>query len=132
MAKKRPPTFADVVREESARPAPLIDAERIPGEFNESRQLFDLAGHELLRTKARVTVKDAVALIESGAQAASEGCGCGGWFGCQPIWVPEDELRLLINSGKPRTLKGDCPTWIDVWTGEGSTLVFAHGDIAWT
>jgi hypothetical protein len=132
MNKRRTRTFADVVSGEFERPVRSDHVERVPGEFNESRQLFDLDGYELTRTKAHVTAKEGLALIASGALAASEGCGCGGWVGCQPVWLPQGELRILLSNGKPRMLKGDCPTWIDVWTGNGSTLVFAHGDIAWT
>lgn len=132
MAKKRTPTFADVLREESARPTRSVEVNYTPGEFNEDHQLFDLAGIELIRTKTRITPKEAIALIGAGAKAASEGCGCGGWAGCQPEWLNQADAELVVVSGKPRMLKGNCPTWIDVWTNQTSTLVFAHGDISWT
>jgi hypothetical protein len=131
MGKKRRSTFADLMRAESVRADSSDVTERHPGEFNAHRQLFDLDGIELVRTKTRITPKEAVALVSAGAKAASEGCGCGGWSGCQPIWLTADDVVRLLSNGKPRRLKGGNPAWIDVWAGEGSTLVFAHGDIAW-
>lgn len=117
---------------DAGSPADLEEVGQLRGEFDENGRLLDLDGHELTRTKTRLTIKQAMALIGAGASAASEPCGCGGWAGCQPQWLDKAELDSLLAVSKPITRKGGSPTWIDAWTNETSTLVFAHGDIVWT
>lgn len=101
------------------------------GELDGAGRLIDLLGHVMQRTKSSVTIKEGLALINEGAHAATEVCGCGGWQGCQPVWLEQFQLDRLKAGGKPRRVKSEATTWIDVWRSDASVLVFAHGNIRW-
>jgi hypothetical protein len=116
----------------SGRRLPADDsASALVGEFDQGGQLIDHLGNVMRRTTSSVTINDALALIRDGAHAATEACGCGGWQGCQPVWLGRSDLDRSRAGGKPRRVKSNAKTWIDVWRSDASVLVFAHGDIRW-
>ncbi len=125
---KRAKTFAEIAAEAMAEP----QQERVvrPGTFNDHGDFFDLSGNLLARIRG-VTPKQAQELVADGATVAFEGCGCGGWAGCAARWIDAAtsvELGLI----RPRFVKGHgSPTWIDLWEGDGGSVVFAHGDVEW-
>jgi len=102
-----------------------------PGTYNTQGELFDPAGH-LLTKATMITAVEARDLVLHGAQLAFEGCGCGGWAGCTPIWIGADERLLLAAGSAPRIVnKHDFPTWIDLWRSDEGSVVYAHGDVEW-
>ena len=126
MPTKRKRTFAEIVEEVVEAPAAPIEVRA--GSFNRAGQFFDPAGVLLTRQSDSITPAKAATLVAAGAQVAFEGCGCGGFAGgCIPQWLATGRL-----AGKPNFVKGyGSPTWIDSWSGEGSTVVFLHGDVKW-
>jgi hypothetical protein len=37
-----------------------------------------------------------------------------------------------VSAGKPQfTDEYGSPTWIDMWVGEGESVIFLHGDVRW-
>lgn len=136
MAKKRDErTFKEMLAEptwsETSASAAGHHSVR-PGKFNFANEFFDPDGIRLVCTKAEVTPKEALRMINEGAALAYEGCGCGGWGGCAPEWYSEAVLVELRGGPKPRFVDTyGSPTWIDAWEGEGVTVVFAHGDVEW-
>lgn len=127
---KRQRSFAETVAEVRATPARPRDVH--PGGHNADGDLFDPAGTLLTRTRASITTADAKALVADGALLARESCGCGGWAGCEIDWIADGARAALryvsgpVLAGRRRT-----PTWIDLWEGAGSVVVFAHGDVRW-
>lgn len=141
MARARPPrrskpTFADLVKEptwsESQRTRTGRFAVR-PGGVNGAGEFFDPSGLQLWLQAEETTVDEAQRLVDTGALVIAEGCGCGGWYaGCTPRWVTDEQLRALRGAPSPTLLgRGGTPTWIDVWSNERGTVVFAHGDVSW-
>jgi hypothetical protein len=102
------------------------------GTFNAAGEFFDLDGEQLQRVKSEVTPAEAQRLVLAGAAVVIEECGCGGWAGCRPEWIADDQLAQLRGGPKPRfTGRHDAPTWIDAWANDVRTVVFAHGDVEW-
>jgi hypothetical protein len=137
MAKsQRKPTFADLAQQPTWSETDASRSGRHalrPGQFNAAGEFFDPAGVRLRLVVEDASEADAQTLVESGALVAAEECGCGGSYGdCAPEWVTPDQLRALRQGQAPRfTGRHGTPTWIDVWTNDHSTVVFAHGDVAW-
>ncbi len=122
-------SFAEIVAETRAEPRPKREVR--PGSFNRAGEFFDPAGN-LLTKAGQLTPAQATSWVRRGALVAWEGCGCGGWSGCKPTWVDEDELHSLATGAKPRfTKRHGSPTWIDLWEGASGPIVFAHGDVEW-
>jgi hypothetical protein len=127
MPTPRKPTFADIVSEVRATPAAAVDV--TAGRFSRAGQFFDPEGMLLTKTRSAISPTESVELLATGALVAFEGCGCGGFTGCDVTWLPPESLR---QSGSPRFVTGfGSPTWIDVWTSDSSTVVFLHGDVKW-
>ena len=125
-------TMAAIKAQVGADPPARPDPNEKPGRFNELGQLFDPQGRRLQRSKTAITPQQARTLVESGAELAFESCGCGGWSGCQPSWFEPHQKKMMTESGPPRFVRGSTlPTFIDVWTNEGTTVVFLHGDVQW-
>jgi hypothetical protein len=126
---KRAKPFADIVAELSAQPK--VQRQVTPGEHNRQGDLFDPAGR--LLTKAHeITTAEARESVLNGSQLAFEGCGCGGWSGCMPIWIGADERREIAARSKPRFVKKHgSPTWIELWHSDDGSVVYAHGDVEW-
>jgi hypothetical protein len=123
------PTFRDIVAEVQRAPRQLIDVR--PGSVNGKGQLFDPHGRLLTKDHAQITPADAAEQIRQGALLAFEGCGCGGSGACSISWIDAPMLRALRET-KPTFVKGyGSPTWIDLWSGDGVAVVFAHGDVEW-
>ena len=134
MPKTRRPSFAEIAatlqatanserREEDEPPT--------PGRFTETGDLIHLDGTPLTRER-KMSPKEAAALLAAGADVAFEGCGCGGYIGCQPRWCDEDELAALKLVGKPRLVnRSGADTWIDLWTGNSRNVVLLNGDVKW-
>jgi len=103
-----------------------------PGTFNLDGDFFTPEGGLIRRARAKVTPGEATTLVRLGARVAFEGCGCGGGGGCTPSWPDPEDIAKTVAAGAPRfTNKYGSPTWIDVWTGEGESVVFLHGDVQW-
>ncbi|GAA4842131.1 hypothetical protein GCM10023221_20080 [Luteimicrobium xylanilyticum] len=123
-------SFAEIVAEVVSTPGP----ERVvrPGSFNREGELFDPDGGLLVR-RGLLTVGGARHEVRRGARLAWEGCGCGGWAGCAPVWVDGPAARSLAADGSPRlrSRRNGAPTWIDLWQGEAGPVVFAHGEVEW-
>ena len=133
--RKHKPTLAEIARDlRDAPPAPLGKANVVrPGGYNAAGEFFDPAGTELSESYATVTPHEALALARAGAVVAFEGCGCGGGAGCPIEWYGPADVRAMIVAGPPAFVKGNgSPTWIDVWSGGETTLVFAHGNVRWS
>ncbi|MBD8059974.1 hypothetical protein IC607_13450 [Cellulomonas sp. JH27-2] len=127
---KRQKSFAETLAEVKAMPPRARDVR--PGEYNADGDLFDPAGTLLTRAKASITTADARALVADGALLAAEGCGCGGSSGCEIDWIADDDrAKLRDTSGPVLAGRRRTPTWIDLWEGAGSVVVFAHGDVRW-
>ncbi len=135
--RKQPgPTFADLVKEptwsqsESSRTGQHAPR---PGRFNGADQFFDPSGSRLKLVAESITEEEAQRLLEDGAALVSEACGCGGNYGgCTPVWATEKQLHELRSGPPPRFAdRHGAPTWLDVWAGDQSSVVFAHGDVSW-
>ena len=75
---------------------------------------------------------EAQRLLSGGALVAFERCGCGGGGGCTADWLSDEQLVALRSGPPPRFAdRLRSPTWIDVWTNETRTVIYAHGDVAW-
>lgn len=127
---KRRKSIAQILAEVEAEPRPKHDVS--PGGYNSAGELFDPTGHVLQRVRRNITPAVAQQQVRDGAQLAWEGCGCGGWSGCVPIWITAD-IRAALGTGlKPRfTGRHNAPTWIDLWHGDNGPVVYAHGDVKW-
>jgi hypothetical protein len=132
--KQRGPTFADIVREPTYSELTPAPGRRVPfeGAVDQAGVFRDLDGHTLELASEEITTADAQELLQAGAQVAYEECGCGGGYGCQPIWVVGEDLAALRSGPAPRQVRTyGAPTWFDVWSNTDVTVVFAHGDIEW-
>ncbi|WP_213815740.1 hypothetical protein [Glaciihabitans sp. dw_435] len=137
MPKKHKPTLADFVRELEAAPSsgrvdvPKEPAIR-PSGFNEDGELFDHDGMPLMLWQT-TTPHGAANFIADGALLAYELCGCGGFAGCQPVWVAPDVVSRIKPGSKPNLVdRPNTPEgWIDVWGNTNGTVVFLHGGIEW-
>ena len=124
-------TFAEVLAEAKDDVSTTPEAEVCPGGYNTAGDLFDPVGNVLVRI-GTVTPKEAQRRIRDGARLAWETCGCGGWTGCEPIWIPDDVRNKLSVAPKPRFVpKHGVEPWIDLWQGNGGPVVYAHGDVKW-
>ena len=134
MPKNRRPSLAEIAAElkGAADAEPRDDEEPpTPGWFTEAGQLIHLDGTPLTRER-KITPKEAAVLVVAGADVAFEGCGCGGYVGCQPWWCDEEELAALKLVGKPRIInRSGSDTWIDLWTGNSRNVVLLNGDVKW-
>ena len=135
MARKHPPTFAEIAAEarlgasDAARPR---DAR--PGRFGRDGALYDPQGRRVELVESEISPDDAVARVRAGAVLAFESCGCGGAGGgaCTIAWFDSAQLTRAAERGAPAFVRGyGAPTWIDVWEGDGQSVVFAHGDVRW-
>ena len=137
MAKSpRRSTFADLVQQPTwseTKAAHTGSHAPRPGSFNAAGDFFDPAGRKLRLAAADIEPEQAKALVEAGAMVVAEACGCGGFSGdCTPEWVNEDQLPRLRRGEAPVfTGRHGAPTWLDVWTNDEGTVVFAHGDVSW-
>lgn len=123
-------TFAEIVAETVA--TPTQESTKSFGIFDDAGDMWDPDGNRLHRIKSEITPARAREMVREGAQLAWEGCGCGGWRGCQPTWVSTAARLRLGEGSKPRfTNRYGSPTWIDLWDGDAGKVVFAHGDVEW-
>ena len=133
--RKHKPTLKEIARDLRETPPPprgRSNAVR-PGGYNASGEFFDPAGNGLTTSRSAVTPQEALDLALVGASIAFEGCGCGGTAGCQIEWFGSEDVRAMVASGRPAFVKGNGhPTWIDVWSGGETTVVFAHGNVRWS
>lgn len=123
-------SFADIVAEVRAEPIPAREVR--PGEHSAAGELFDPDGAVLSRV-GELSPGQARTYVRQGALLAWEGCGCGGWQGCQPTWYDDAARRILAERAAPRfrPRRHGAPTWIDLWQGDGGPVVYAHGDVVW-
>lgn len=130
--KRSRPSFADVVAEVKAQAAPARGVVVRPGEHTPGGELLDPEGN-LVTCVGEISRGQARTLVRSGALLAWEGCGCGGWTGCQPTWFDAEVRSALRERSTPRfkTKRHGAPTWIDLWQGDGGSVVYAHGDVVW-
>lgn len=135
MAKKqRGPTFAEIVQEPTYSEVTPAPGTRVPleGAIDAQGVFRDLTGHPLDLASEEINADAAQHLVKAGAQVAFEGCGCAGGYGCQPLWVADDDLAALALGAPPRHVRTyEAPTWFDVWSNPDVTVVFAHGDVEW-
>lgn len=125
--KRREPTFAEIV--DHARLNPVPDLHVRPGKFNLEGEFFDPAGKRLVMSESEIDPAQARERVAAGALIAIEGCGCGGTHGCSPTWFSPDDVPTDV---PPRFVKGfGAPTWIDLWEGDATVVVFLHGDVEW-
>jgi len=132
MATKRSkaPTFADLVADAEAHPVAPSSAAASPGRFNRDGDLFHPDGTLLRLELADVSADEARVAVVAGADVAYEVCGCGGDGPCHPQWLSPEALADAALTA-PALRGRSAPTWIDVWTGSGLRVVFAHGDVLW-
>ncbi|XGX79822.1 hypothetical protein LQK93_02639 [Terrabacter sp. BE26] len=133
--KSKGPTFAELLKQPTWSEAePRVPGEYAvrPGKYNAAGELFDPSGAPIRPQQEYVTPELAQELVNGGALVAHEGCGCGGWQGCQPVWLSVDALRR-VRSGQAPELIGShgTPTWIDVWSSDDGVIVYLHGDVRW-
>lgn len=125
-SRRRAPTFSEIVDEERAKPDPRLRQVR-PGHVDVDGELVDPDGNLVVSVTAQITPKQARQLVDEGALVAFE--ECGGLGGCSPSWFAPEQVPAGV---RPRFVKGyGSPTWIDLWEGEESTVVFLHGDVEW-
>lgn len=132
--RREPPrqTFSEIVRQAHATSTPPGPAHAVrPGRFNLAGELFTPEGIRVVRHRASVSPARAQALVDHGAALAHEGCGCGGWAGCAPVWFTGTALEALRTSRPRLDLRTSAPTWIDVWLADTATVVFTHGAVTW-
>ncbi|GAB3407011.1 hypothetical protein GCM10027515_22420 [Schumannella luteola] len=130
MVRRAKPTFADIVAEVVATSAATAPEPMRPGDFSRTGTLSDPAGIPVTRERDRIGPAEAAELVGAGAWLAFEGCGCGGGGGCAISWTAPEAVTAPV--GRPRFVRGcGSPTWIDSWVGDGTRVVFAHGDVKW-
>lgn len=131
MARKRsgdrPNTFAEMVDAVKGAPAKVVPVR--PGRVNRVGVLASPDGTAFVRERESVDSATARELVQTGALVASERCGCGGDY-CEPEWVDATDLAALAET-QPSRLRGNAPTWIDVWVSRSGRVVFLHGDYEW-
>lgn len=136
MAKKsKGPTFAELLKQPTWSQAGARESGEHavrPGKYNAAGELFDPSGRPLLPQHEDITPKQAQELVRAGALVAYEGCGCGGWTGCQPEWLDSEALSRLRSAPQPKLVGGHgAPTWIDVWSSDLEQVIYLHGDLMW-
>jgi len=136
MAKKsKAPTFAELLKQPTwSEGGARVSGEHAvrPGRYNSAGELFDPSGRPIRPRQECATPELAQELVNGGALVAHEGCGCGGWQGCQPEWLTSDALtRLRWAQGPELIASHGVPTWIDVWSSDESVVVYLHGDVRW-
>jgi hypothetical protein len=105
-----------------------------PGAFNLAGELFDPSGVLLRLATSEITPDQAADSVRGGALLAFESCGCGGGpgGGCEIEWFDSADVDRANPHGEPTFVRGfGSPTWIDLWSGDGRQVVFAHGDVKW-
>ncbi|PCN48129.1 hypothetical protein Csp2054_08195 [Curtobacterium sp. 'Ferrero'] len=103
-----------------------------PGTFNLAGELFTPAAARLALVDSDISGERAAALVRDGAEVAFEACGCGGGGPCRPVWPEVAVVSFAAKASPPRiSPRPSAPTWIDVWAGDGTTVVFCHGDVTW-
>ena len=121
-------TFAEIVAEAKALPKAASVVRT--GGVNLAGDFFDTQGR-LVTHVGQITPKQAQEYVAQGALVAFEGCGCGGSAGCAAEWF-DSEIREELASKRPKFIKGyGSPTWIEIWQGDGPSVVYAHGDVEW-
>lgn len=129
VARAQRPTLREIAEELARAPKQPIDVRF--GTVNGVGQFFDPQGRLLAKDRAQLTPVEAAEHLQQGAVLAFEGCGCGGSGKCEISWITVSDAKSLLGT-KPKFVKGfGSPTWIDLWRGDGSTVVFAHGDVEW-
>ncbi|MFS0702939.1 hypothetical protein AB6N23_00310 [Cellulomonas sp. 179-A 9B4 NHS] len=122
--RRKPDTtsFAEVVRE--VREQPPVAAPEPSG-------VTDPDGNRWRPGTGSITPGQAHALLEQGARAAWDPCGCGG--GCGFTWFGPQETTRLIASGTPtvrstKRHRGNLSVWT---TDDGRVLVVAEDAVRW-
>lgn len=136
-SRRTGPTFADLVAEVRAAPAPVA-RDVGPPPFR------DPEGRVLERVASNVSAAAAQSAVVAGARLAWEGCGCGGgWGGCTPTWLDAAARARAVAAGSPRLRGRVHPTWIDLWAPvvpdevaagrcpPGDVVVYAHAEVVW-
>jgi hypothetical protein len=136
MAKKsKGPTFSELLKRPTwSEGEARVSGEHAvrPGKYNAAGELIGPSGRPILLQQEFVTPQLAQELVERGALVAHEVCGCGGWTGCQPSWLPEEALTRLRSAHAPVLVEDHgVPTWIDVWGSDEGQVVYLHGDVRW-
>ncbi|MCW4602084.1 hypothetical protein ON003_11055 [Janibacter hoylei] len=134
--KKPRETFADLVQKPTWSQTKASHRGRNAsraGTFNQAGEFFDPDGRELRLVTEEATEAEAQACVDAGASVVAESCGCGGTeAGCTPRWITTDQLHGLRRGAEPCfTGEHEAPSWIDVWSNDHGTVVFAHGDVSW-
>lgn len=134
--KPKAPTFKDLVQQptwsEGAKSRTGANAVR-PGGFNAAGEFFDPSGELLQLADEDVAPDIAQRLVDGGALVVMEECGCGGMSpGCRPRWLDASDLRRIRGGPEPVfTGAFRAPSWIDVWAGASTKVVYAHGSVSW-
>lgn len=131
--KSKGPTFAELIKQPTWSEAKSRQAGEHavrPGRYNHAGELFDPSGRLLVLEREDITPQRAQELVSGGALVAHEGCGCGGWAGCQPDWSSSDAVSRL-GTCSPSLRGRGVPTWIDLWSSEAGQVVYLHGDVQW-
>lgn len=102
-----------------------------PGRFNLAGEFFDLDGNALTCIAEVLQPHEALAEVRAGAIVAFEACGCGGSGSCAPDWPGPAARKRMVAAGEPAHVRGPAPTWIGLWSGSGSRVVFLHGEYEW-
>ena len=133
--KSKATTFAELLKQPSwSESDARVSREHAvrPGTYNAAGELFDPSGRPMVLEREDVTPGLAQKLVEGGALVAHELCGCGGWTGCPPEWLPLEALARLQLAEAPELVgRRGVPTWIDVCSTDKSEVVYLHGDVRW-
>ena len=137
MVRRFKPTFSEIAAEVRRRPrgSEVEGAHGVrPGRFNLAGEFFDPSGVRLDLCETEISPAQALEAVKSGALLAFEACGCGGVGvgSCEIEWFDSKDIVGSMGTGEPVfvNLHGS-PTWIDLWSGQDGSVVFAHGDVRW-
>jgi len=125
---RRRESFAEIVREERARP-PRPDRTRLPPGRHDDLLVLDGRRYTLITEPLEAA--QARTLVRNGAQLAFDPCGCGGRCGIQIL----HEHALARQHGNPTIGQGpnhpgSLSSWAAVEPPE-TTLVLASGHVSW-
>lgn len=104
-----------------------------PGAVNAAGEFFDPDGRGLTLVDGDLGPAQAQRAVDAGALVVAECCGCGGGSrGCTPVWLDARQVGSL-RGGAPPVFTGRhrAPTWLELWTGPETDVVFTHGDVSW-